>query len=324
MKKLVFLTVSLVLGTACPKVERKVYAFDVKAKTGSLRFENIVTDSPETENGDFMEIVNQVIRGTKIEEENPGWRVGDKTLLDNQGRLDGLMQFTFDDPRGAGLYQHDKKSPYIWCASRDEEETIIQTNGTRLDDVLPGCVAWDRKATRLEVTVRTATLTGGEKSLLGPWKKWAAGEELPVDANANPFGSMGSEGGLEAFGEAFAGGLADGLAEGMASHATLTVGEPVVTGADPAVGAKVVGPVQRSTMKICLAAEAATNAWFDDRLLVDVRADGTWSARLELSTSGAPAELFGCLSKVLSDAAFPQQEKAWSLAVPLSVKPREP
>lgn len=314
MRQILFVTALLALATACPKVERKVYVFDMKARTGVLKFENIVTDSPETQNNDFMEIVNQVIRGTKLEEEHPGWRIGKKELVEAEGRLDGVMEFTFDDARGAGLYQHDKKSGYVWCTSRNEEETIVSTNGTRLDDVLPGCVAWDRKTAVLEVTVRSATMAGGEKPLLDPFRKWSAGEELELtDA---PFGM--SESGLEGFGEAFAGGLADGIADAMAPNATLTVGEPTVKGGEAADGA-VIGAVQRSTMKICLATEAAVNSFFEETLAIEVRPDGTWAAKLTKGVAANPPELFECVSKALTDVKFPLRAKAWTIEVPLSV-----
>lgn len=191
MKKLVLGALLLALGTACPKVERRVYTFDLKTNQGVLYFENIVTDAPEDADSDFMEIVNKVIEGTKLEEEYPGWRIQKKELYESKGRLDGKMVFTFDDPQKAGVYKHDKKSPYIWCASRSEEQTIVATNGDRIDDTLPGCVVWDRKATTLSVTVKTASLMGSEKPLVASFNRWKNGEPMKEKSTTNPF-----EGGL--------------------------------------------------------------------------------------------------------------------------------
>lgn len=316
MRKLLFVTALLALATACPKVERKVYTFDLKARTGVLKFENIITDAPESENNDFMDVVNQVIRGTKLEEENPGWNISKKELFENEGRLDGRMEFTFADTRSAGLYQHDAKSGIIWCASRDEEEVVVSTNGRRLDDVLPGCVAWDRKATKLEITVRTATLSGGEKPLTGPFKRWSAGEELEL--SANPLG------GMEGFADSLAGGLATGMADTLAPHASLTVGPPEAKGVDQALADAALPGALLAGMKMCLVGEAVVNSWFTDTLIIDVAPDATIKSKLKDRKAANADELASCLTNVLADAKFVQHTKSWSIHVPLETKFKAP
>ncbi|MEZ4322972.1 MAG: hypothetical protein R3F61_36235 [Myxococcota bacterium] len=320
MRKLLFMASLLALATACPKVERKVYTFDLKAKTGVLYFENIVTDAPESADGDFMEIVNKVVRGTKLEEENPGWNIAKKELYDNSGRLDGKMEFSFSDASGAGLYKYDKKAPYIWCASREEEETIVATNGTRIAE-LPGCVAWDRKATELSVTVRTATMSGTEAPLTDQWKRWSNGEELKSDSSSNPFGGMmgGDGGSMDALAEGFAGGLASGMADAMAGDAKLTVGPAKPTGASQEEADKAIGSLQQATLKVCIATAAAEQKAFSETLQVEVAADGTFAASVKGSTA-ADAEREKCYQETLQSATFPKLGKAWSLAIPLAVE----
>jgi len=321
MRKLVFLTALLGIATACPKVEKKVYSFDLKAKTGQLSFENIVTDSPETGNNDFMDIVNKVIRGSKLEEEHPGWNITEKKLYENEGHLDGKMSFRFTDPSAAGLYKHDKKSPYIWCASRDEEETIVSTNGMLIVE-LPGCVAWDRKTTQLSVTVRTASLTGAEQPLTEQFNKWSAGEELEL-TNTNPFGGAGTEGGdeaaLDGLGEAFAEALASGIADGMAGDSTLTLGPATPIGASQADADKAIGSVQQATLKICAAAYAADKKPFSETLVISVQPDGRYTVSTKGST-GAEPEREKCYLDALEKADFGDHAKPWSIEYPVGVE----
>lgn len=307
MRKLLFVTALLALATACPKVERKVYTFDLKAKTGGVRFENVFTDSPDTAVGDFLDVVNQVVRGTKLEEDHPGWRIGEKALFENEGRLDGRVAFTFDDARGAGLYQHDKKSPWIWCASREEEEVIVTTNGTRLDDVLPGCVAWDRKATQLEVTVRTATLSGGEKSLIDPYRRWAAGEELVAEATDAT--DMNALSGLF-------GGLAvdPGFAGSPLAPWDLTVG--------PASDPEVDLTPAADALKLCLVSEASTNGGVvTDRVVVNVKAGGAaWTS----TTDDGSVRMLDCVGAALAALTPPARKADWSFSFPIAAKAKAP
>jgi hypothetical protein len=318
MRKVLFITSLLALATACPKVERKVYTFDLKNQTGTLMFENIVTDSPESGDSDFMEIVNKVIRGTKLEEENPGWTIGNKELFDNEGRLDGKMEFTFANASGAGLYKHDKKAPYIWCASRDEEETIVSTNGQRIAE-LPGCIAWDRKATELTVTVRSATMAGGEKPLIDQFKRWSNGEELKVESN--PFGGIdgSNPGAVDAFAEGLAGGLASGMADAMAGEAKLTLGPAKAEGASQADADALVGTMQKAALKICAAAFAAEKKPFSETLVISVTPKGT----LETAVKDSSSEDAGreeCYAEALKEAAVPKRDKAWTVTYPVGVE----
>ena len=319
MRKLTFLTALLGIATACPKVEKKVYSFDLKAKTGLLTFENIVTDSPETGNNDFMDIVNKVIRGDKLEAEHPGWNISDKKLYENEGHLDGKMSFSFTGPSAAGLYKHDKKSPYIWCASRDDDETILSTNGMLIVE-LPGCVAWDRKQTQLSVTVRTASLTGGEQPLTEQFKRWSAGEELELTDNSLFGGAAdGEEAALEGLGDAIAEAFASGIADGIAGDSTLRLGPAKPIGASQADADQAIGSVQQATLKICAAAYAADKKPFSETLVVSIEAGGSYTVSTKDST-GAEPKREKCYFDALEKADFGAHDQAWSIEYPVAVE----
>jgi hypothetical protein len=320
MRKLVFLVVVLGLGTACPKVERQVYRFDLKSRTGTLTFENIVTDSAETPNKDFMEIVDKVLEGTKVEEDHPGWRVGEKQLKTTDApsgkRLDGEVAFSFDDLDAAGIYKHDKKAPYIWCTPREseDEQVIVATNGTRID-TLPGCIAWDRKATELTVTVRTATLLGGEQSLVPQYEKWSKGETLEIEETEG-----GSFDGLEGLGEAFAGGMAQGMADAMAGDAVITIGDPVSKDA-PKLAAGALGSVERSVLEVCAAGSAAKGERFQETVRFAVAPDGTATGTLLGAAEASPMrpEREKCYATAMKDRSLPARDTAWTFDVSIAV-----
>lgn len=164
----------LLLTTACPVVERKVYTFDLAAKTGQVLLVNVRSDDASKAVNDFLEVLEKAVQGTHFEEKHPKWRITSKELVANGGNLDGVVKFTFDSVADAGIYKHDKKSPYLWCTT----EAVISTNGRRIDDVLPGCVVWDKTATKLEITTKEGEFLGSEVSLLPYFERWKAGEAL--------------------------------------------------------------------------------------------------------------------------------------------------
>lgn len=186
----------LLLSSGCPEIGRITYRFDLPSGSGSLEFEDIGTDSPSSAASDFAEIVNDWLLGSKVQDEHPSWRVGERKLLEREGRLDGLVLFTFDRPADAGLYQYDRKSPYLWCAG--EEELVVSTNGTVVP-TYPSCVFFDRKIKRVEVTVTKGDSTGGRSSLLPQYQVWDGG---PIDAGAFGLEQIG-----DMFGEALKGAL---------------------------------------------------------------------------------------------------------------------
>lgn len=321
MKKLVLGAVLIGICTACPKVERKVFTFDLKKNTGVLYFENVVTDSPGEADSDFMTIVEEVIQGTKLEEEYKGWRIAEKELYENEGRLDGKITFTFDDLGDAGLYKHDKKSGIVWCSSRSEDQTLVATNGKRIDDVLPGCVAWDRKATKLSVTVKTGTLMGGEQPLVDSFKRWKAGEKLErKDAGMfgdSPFGSRGmDEASMEAFGEKLASGLLGGVADGMLSDLEATSAFGPATPED-SVAEALFGEVPVNVLRMCAAVGAKKEGRsIDETLVVTLQPDGTLVAKAE----GADERRNVCYGEAFDDVVKPSVETPWTGRFPIGVQ----
>jgi hypothetical protein len=176
----------LVLLGGCPEIGRITYRFDLTRGAGSLSFEDIGTDDPASSEADFAQIVNEWVLGSKVADEHPTWRVGERKIFEKDGRLDGLVLFTFETPEDAGLYKHDRKSPYLWCAG--EGETVISTSGTIVPQY-PTCVVFDRKAKTAEITVTNGTGLGTRTSLLSQFRVWD-GQRLPDSGNLGGLGEM--------------------------------------------------------------------------------------------------------------------------------------
>ncbi len=168
MKRLALAALALLVSTGCLEVEKVTYSFDLAEMTGEIVYTGIRSDSADNVEEDYAQLMNEFVNGTKLEAENPGWNVQSKELYEADGKLNGKVSIKFREPSNLGIYKHDKKAPYIYC---NKDQTVMSTNGTNIQDVLAGCVAWDRKATKLEVTLAN---TGGFQqspvSLLETWK----------------------------------------------------------------------------------------------------------------------------------------------------------
>ncbi|MEQ1505921.1 MAG: hypothetical protein ABMB14_27040 [Myxococcota bacterium] len=218
-----------VVLTGCPEIGRMTYRFDVSTGKGTLSLEDIGTDDPDNAARDFASLVNDYVLGTKVQDDHPAWRVGERRLFESAGPLAGVASFSFTRPSDVGLYQFDKKSAYIWCA--DSSETVVSTSGEVIPPY-PNCVAFDRKTRVFEVTVTTASGLGARQSLLPQFQGWD-GQAIATDEP--DLGDMSS-----LFGDAFRQALGGDPAAGDGGLGSLL--PPVEVGSDwAALGLPVAG-----------------------------------------------------------------------------------
>jgi len=144
--------VALVPLSGCLDYAGVTLQIDLKAGTAVMIVEGLGTTDRTEELEDFADLVNEQVLGDAIQKDHPEWTVGERSLYVTDGRLDGKVAFTFDDPQSLGLYKHDRKSPWFWCA--DSGDHITSTNGTIIPNH-PDCVVFERKAKVLEVSTRT-------------------------------------------------------------------------------------------------------------------------------------------------------------------------
>jgi hypothetical protein len=312
MKKLLCVVTLFALGTACPKVEKKTYRFDMKQRSGTLTFQNIFTDEPEKSDKDFMQLVENVVEGQSVEEDHPGWKISAKTLFDHEGRLDGLVTFEFEDASAAGLFKHDKKSPYIWCASQEDNEKVSQTNGDQIME-LPGCVVWDRKTSEMWVTVDLEEPEEDDKSLLDSWSRWSKGEKLDAGTDGMPsLGDLSSADGLEGL----AAGMMQGLTQNMISG-EIVVGPLTPTGAEASDVAGALTDLVKTQLQWC-AMQTQTEAQpFEDTVALAVKPDGTFEVTVPESSAPHPARV-ECVQTALAMVQFPAQDSPWTATFTLT------
>ena len=194
----VLLSSAVVILAGCPDIGRMTYRFDLANGTGSLTLDDIGTDNPGLAAADFATLVNDYLLGEKVQEEHPTWRVGERRLYEDGGRLDGIVEFTFERPADAGLYQHSRKTDLLWCAG--EGETVVSTSGAVVP-LYPNCVFFDRKQKQHEVTVTTGEGLGDRTSLLPLYEAWDGKPIAVSDGRMTGVGEM--------FGEAFRAALGD-------------------------------------------------------------------------------------------------------------------
>jgi hypothetical protein len=168
------------LAAGCPRVARLRYHFDLRTLHGTLIAEGIGSD--DQPNADFATLVNEYALGDRLQQDHPSWRVGARRLYENEGRLDGVVEFGFSDPLAAGLYQHDKKSAFLWCTP-DSDDQIVATSGEVVGPY-PFCAMFGRKSKAIDVTIGDDTEA---VSLLPQWRAWDGGP-IPVDPGASALG----------------------------------------------------------------------------------------------------------------------------------------
>lgn len=319
MKRLLFSSLLLLLAAACPKVERKVYTFDIKAGTGEVRYLNIVTDSPEKSNDDFLEVLNKMILGTQIETENPGWRVTSKELYVENGQLNGLVKFEFASPERAGIYKHDKKAPYFWCTG----DTIVTTNGDRVPTT-EKCVVWGSKMKKLEVTVTEGEISAGDATLLPVYERWKAGETIEASAGGDAFGSGGLGSGFESALGGLTGGLMEAMTAGLGLSGTTTLGDIAVEGplAPAAIKTKIDAFGGTSALNVCYATFLAENsgAKGDSKLRFKVDPAGA-ASDFELTGDLTDPTVASCLTDMVQAATYPSASAGSVVTIPLSFAP---
>ena len=170
------LAAMLVPLAGCPTFEQAQIVIDVKAQTMTFTFRNLSSDAlPWEVREDYMAVFDMArklptlplkeIPGPDLlreyhEDEAPKVSYVSHQLMVRDNQLDGEVVVTFESLSDLGIYQHDKKSPFMWCG-----DGLVSTNG-QLVKVPNKCAVWDRKADTLELTLAPEESTELWTSLL--------------------------------------------------------------------------------------------------------------------------------------------------------------
>lgn len=174
------------LLSSCLEVKGILLRFDLKAGTGEITYVDIRSSEAADVQEDFASLLTEHLHGKELEEDRPRLFAISRELHEVDGELHGTVRFRFSDPAAAGIYQHDKRSPWIYCIEGSSK--IARTNGTDISDVLDGCVAWDRKQTVLEVELAGTERSATTAPLLATWTAWVA-EGSPPPTPKTPDGA---------------------------------------------------------------------------------------------------------------------------------------
>jgi len=134
--KILLLAMLCFVLSSCLNTEFKQYFFKINADgsgTGTIKFINIVSEEDEEQNvatTDFDQLINSYLNGTTFEEANPHFTVISKELFEENGVLNGQVEFTFDDFQDFGFYhyQRSEQAPIMFYLG-SLSETFLETDG---------------------------------------------------------------------------------------------------------------------------------------------------------------------------------------------------
>ncbi len=150
--------------SSCLTTEFKQYFFKINADgsgSGTIKFINIVSEEDEGQNvstTDFDQLVNSYLNGTTFEDANPDFNVISKELYEENGVLNGQVEFTFDDFQDFGFYhyQRSEHAPIMFYMG-SLSERLLETDGEYVggdeDNEIPMLV-WSPSTT--EFTFKTS------------------------------------------------------------------------------------------------------------------------------------------------------------------------
>ena len=169
---------ALALLSACPTLDEIRYHFDLKAGVGEVHYRNVGTDRPEEADQEFQNLVGSYHEGDSFQTEHPGWEILERGFYEEESKLHYRVRFRFASPADAGLYQHDRRSPYILCGGFDPE-SAVSGNAKLVGPLVPGCVVAERKEKKLDFQVAMKS-EGSSVSLLRQYQAWMAAKQAPA------------------------------------------------------------------------------------------------------------------------------------------------
>lgn len=135
--RLVIALALLLVLSGCLTTESKEYRFKINADgsgSGKITYVNIVSEEDEGENvafKDFGELMSDYINGQQFEKDNPHFNVTRKELMEVDGMLNGVIEFTFANADSIGFWRYNTSAPWLYYMG-SLSETLIETDGKYL------------------------------------------------------------------------------------------------------------------------------------------------------------------------------------------------
>jgi len=172
--------ISLLILNGCLTSELKEYNITVnsdKSGSGYFKFINILSHNYSGEDSldiDFKELINDYLQGSKLENEMPKIRIKSKSLIEEYGKLSGIIEFEFNHINDLGLFQYDDASPIMYFVDI-WSENYVESNGNYNPEIMP-VIFWEKDTREIRLKTTIAGEVDPEDpeyvSLLEYYKKW--------------------------------------------------------------------------------------------------------------------------------------------------------
>jgi len=183
--RLFIIALVTLLFAGCLTVDKKEYHYKVNndgSGEGWIKFYNIKSAKDGEEDvslKDFAELIDDYVKGTRFEDDNPSLQVTSKDLMEEDGKLNGLVKFKFNSLSEISfLYEEGCGcAPVYYSMGGFLSETFASSNGTYLGEGGgPQIIKWPAgtKDFSFTTTVSSDTTT---VDLLNQYKAWKAGQK---------------------------------------------------------------------------------------------------------------------------------------------------
>jgi hypothetical protein len=169
----------------CLTVETKevrIKLSDEYSGEAAILFVNIQSETDDSTNAsgqDFTELVQSYLQGKQFEHDNAGFRNVRKRLFEQEQKLVGEVQLSFDSLAAVRLFKYDGTSPYMmFLGTPSSNELLVETNGTFGGDRMP-VIFWPSETREFYVKTRTPVSEGVRRSLLDVFHRWEQTGRLP-------------------------------------------------------------------------------------------------------------------------------------------------
>ena len=183
--RLVALFFIAVMFAGCLTVDKKEYSYKLNSDgsgEGWIKFYNIQSSSSDEEDAtlkDFAELIDDYVKGSKFEEDNPALQVTSKEVFEEGGKLNALVKFKFSDISNINfLYDAKCKcAPIYYSMAGSFSESYESSNGEYLGETKSiQVIKWPGDTKEFKFTT---TVNSDEKatSLLNQYKAWKADQK---------------------------------------------------------------------------------------------------------------------------------------------------
>jgi hypothetical protein len=169
--------------SGCLTCEKKEYTFQLTGDNSgrlTIKYINIMSimdDTLDISTEDFQTLLNDYYDGEELQNTFPDASLVSRKMFEENGVLCGEVVYEFSDLKGAKLYQHKDKGPFMYCLGcySLDSEYFSESNGEYGGDVMP-VVFWDQGSKKLFLTTDVTYPDETTISLLDEYLLWESGQ----------------------------------------------------------------------------------------------------------------------------------------------------